>query len=222
MEQIVISINEILGWSVGVSAIVTVAISALWAISFNRIKEGQKAEFQKQLNEQQAKFDKQLEILKAKNEKCNYISKTQFDAEFKIYQELSKYSFEMLLNISRLYPMGIDYLPEDKVEQNSVFKDRYKDAESSLIFFQNKLFQYAPFISENLYKKFDEFRIECKKQVNMYFDAKVHPDSDADVRKEYRIMEVECWKRTPELYKKHEAIILELREYLQTLKVSED
>lgn len=210
MEQAVLSISEILGWSITVSAIVAVAISALWSIYFNRIKEGQKAE-----------FEKQIEILKAKNEKLNYITKTQFDAEFKMYQELSKYCFEMILKTSSLYPMGIDYLPEDEEQRNEVFRERYLNAKDTLITFQNTLYQYAPFILKELYSLFDDLKKECQKQVNMYLDCKVNHDKNADVRKEYRVMETDCWKRTPDIYKKHENIIEKLRDYLCTLKVQE-
>ncbi len=103
MEQITISISEIFGWSIGISTLVAVAFGALWSIGFNRIKEGQKAEFQKQIETQKAEFSKEIEYLKAKNDKCNYITKTQFDAEFKIYQELSAKLFsDVLLRISTI------------------------------------------------------------------------------------------------------------------------
>ena len=78
MHQLTISINQILGVSTATSALLSILISALWALYFNRIKEGQKAEFQKQIEAQKAEFSKQLEIIKAKNEKMNYITRTQF------------------------------------------------------------------------------------------------------------------------------------------------
>ena len=52
MEQFAISLNQLFGWSIGTSVIVACLISALWSIYFNRIKEGQKAEFQKQIENQ--------------------------------------------------------------------------------------------------------------------------------------------------------------------------
>lgn len=220
MEQIALSISEIFGWSVGVSAIVAVAISALWAIYFNRIKEGQKAEFKKQLNEQQANFDKQLETLKAKNDKCNYISKTQFDAEFKIYQELSEAGFNMLLDNSRLFPMKIDRLPENKEEQQKVFEERFDTANKSLILYQNMLFKFAPFIQENIYLTFNEFKELGRLQLIYYPILKF--ENDPDVRKDLLKDEQECWKRTHKMFKLHEKLINELREYLKSLKIQED
>ena len=44
MHQLTISINQILGVSTATSALLSILISALWAIYFNRIKEGQKAD----------------------------------------------------------------------------------------------------------------------------------------------------------------------------------
>ena len=135
MEQITISISEVFGWSIGVSALVAISISALWAIYFNRIKEGQKAEFQKQIEE-----------LKAKNDKLNYITKTQFDAEFKMYQELSAASYNMVMEMSNLFPKNKPILKD----MQSSFKNNikiFKDSINSNLSFQDLLFKYSAFIS---------------------------------------------------------------------------
>ena len=222
IKELSLSIGQLLGISTTIASLIAICICAVWSIIFNRIKEGQKAEFQKQIEQQKSEFTKEVENLKAKNEKINYITKTQFDAEFKMYQELSKYCFEMILKTSSLYPMGIDYLPENDEQRNEVYRERYLNAKETLITFQNTLYQYAPFILKELYSLFDDLKKECQKQVNMYLDCKVNPDKDADVRKEYRVMEIDCWKRTPNIYKKHEDIIAKLRDYLCTLKVQEE
>lgn len=54
---------------------------------------------------------KELENCKALHEKVNNISKTQFEAEFKMYQEISGSMFEMALNVTSLYPSG--FVPGD-------------------------------------------------------------------------------------------------------------
>lgn len=219
MEQISLSISEIFGWSIGVSAIVAVAIGALWSIGFNRIKEGQRAEFQKQIETQKAEFSKELENLKAKNDKLNYISKTQFDAEFKMYQELSEYSFQMFLAVNSLFPI-FDTLPKDEEGQKELFKERYDKALNSFVEFQNVLHKNAPFISKKLYELFENFRMENKFQINAYPNVKFEPNED--LRKECRILARENYERTPKLKEMHEQIIEKLREYLQTLRIMED
>ena len=220
MHQLTISINQILGLSTAASALLSILISALWAIYFNRIKEGQKAEFQKQIEVQKAEFSKQLEIIKAKNEKMNYITKTQFDAEFKMYQELSEASFQMLLDNSKLFPMGIDRLPESKEAQDKIFQERFNKANSSLVNYQNMLFKYAPFIKEENYILFDELKEMGRLQL-IYYPIYKFEYNEEEKREIYKEIQ-ECWKRTSLMYKKHDEIIKILRNYLNNIKLVED
>lgn len=211
MEQLTISITEILGISSSLACVISVVICGLWSIWFNRIKEGQKAEFQKQ-----------IEDLKAKNEKISYISKTQFDAEFKMYQELSELSFLMILDNSMLFPKGIDYVPENKEDCLSLFEKRYKMSVDSLIKYQNALYKYAPFISIKLYEKFENIRIEAQKQINWYPDFRLGREKDPEILKELISENTSCWKRTKILDDLHKELIIEIREYLEKLMVHED
>ncbi len=221
MTELAISINQILGFSTATSALLSILISALWAIYFNRIKEGQRAEFQKQIEEQKAEFNKQLENIKAKNEKMNYITKTQFDAEFKMYQELSEACFLMFLDNSLLFPRGIDYLPSDADECKKVLEKRYDTARESLISYQNMLYKYAPFISVRLYKLFEQLRELAHRQVQWYPDF-VLGRLELDVIKDLMNEKIVCGERTKEIEELHKKLIDELRGYLQSLKVQED
>lgn len=220
MNELTISINQILGLSTAVSTLLSILISALWAIYFNRIKEGQRAEFQKQIETQKAEFSKQLESIKAKNEKMNYITKTQFDAEFKMYQELSEPIFEMFSDVIKLFPVGIDFVPEDPKERKDFYENRYNNAMHNLLIFQKKLYAYAPFIPQKIYDMYNDFRTEAGKQVNWYPDFVLHPDSS--ILKDLRSESLECWERTEKLIDKYDEIIQKLRKYLQSLKVHED
>lgn len=220
MTELAISINQILGFSTATSALLSILISALWAIYFNRIKEGQRAEFQKQIEEQKVEFNKQLENIKAKNEKMNYITKTQFDAEFKMYQELSEPIFEMFSDVIKLFPVGIDFVPEDPKERKDFYEKRYNKAMHNLLIFQKKLYAYAPFIPQKIYDMYNDFRTEAGKQVNWYPNFVLHPDSS--LIKDLRSESLECWERTEKLIDKYDKIIQKLRDYLQSLKVQED
>src|SRR5574344_403754 len=206
MEQLTISISQILGISSGLALLISVVVSALWAIYFNRIKEGQKAEFQKQIKKK-----------KKKNDKCNYISKTQFDAEFKMYQKLSEVGFNMLLDNSLLFPMGIDYLPKDETEQQKIFETRFETANKSMVIYQNMLFKYAPFLSENIYNLFDELKEFGRLQLIFYPDFKIRKDLQNSSASKDELNN--CMKRTPKMFDKHNEIIRVLREYLKSLKV---
>lgn len=207
MEQAASLLTEIFGWSLGISSIVAIAIGAIWSIYFNRIKE-----------KQQAEFSKQLEILKAKNEKINYISKTQFDAEFKMYQELSQYSFQMLLAVKVLFPYseGI-LLSNDNDKQKKKAEQLFKDAAEAFMKFQEVLYKNAPFISKEIYSLFENFKQENQSQIDDFRNLKFDPDKG--MREEYLSHAHENYKKNFNLSKMHDEIIEELREYLKTLKV---
>ena len=218
MDKLSLSIEQLLGISSTISVFITISICALWTILLNRIKQGQRAEFEKQIEECKSNYNKEIENLKTRNEKLNYITKTQFEAEFKMYQELSDYSFQMLLDTSQLFPI-YDQLPEDKDEQQKIFKQRYDNAVKSFVLFQNTLQKHAPFISKELYNIFEHFRQENKLQVNMYPNVKF--ETDSDLLAQYMNMISENYKRTYELSKMHDKIIEDLRAYLNSLKVIE-
>ena len=207
MEHVAISLNQIFGWSIFSSFLVACLISALWSIYFNRIKEGQRTEFQKQIEE-----------LKAKQSRLNYITQAQFDAEFKMYQELSEAKFNAILESSRLFPYGLDKLPSDEEERKSEYLKRYKLASSALIEFQNLLFKYAPFIEEKLYQQFEDLRILIQQNVNWFPD--LHIDEYLSKTLPFEIRQ-ECTQRTKEMYDKQETLIKDLREYLKSLKIQE-
>src|SRR5574344_1521432 len=136
MEQLTISISQILGISSGLALLISLAVSALWAIYFNRIKEGQKAEFQKQ-----------IESLKAKNEKLNYITKTQFDAEFKMYQEITEKMFNATLSFD---VMILDDIQLQNSNAKEFFLKSSSDALSKINEFQKCIRKHAPFIDKKM------------------------------------------------------------------------
>ena len=146
MEQFAISLNQLFGWSIGTSVIVACFISALWSIYFNRIKEGQKAEFQKQIENQKSEFTKELETLKAKNDKCNYITKTQFDVEFKIYQELLDI---LSIIINDLYSMSNLKIINKNDELNN---EKYNNLISNINNYYKCLIKNAAFINDEIYQ----------------------------------------------------------------------
>ena len=206
MEQVALSLNQLLGWSIGASFIVACLISALWSIYFNRIKEGQRAEFQKQVEE-----------LKARQGRLNYISQTQFDAEFKIYQELSESLFSSILKRYLLFLNGLDKIPTDNEERQEEYRKRYKDATEALFNFQDLVFKYAAFIKEDLYKQFDEIRLLIQLNVNYFPDIRLRDDVQLPVD-----AEMDCFNRTKEISDKQDTLIKNLRDYLQSLKITED
>lgn len=201
MEDVASLISQIFGWSLGVSAIVAVAISALWAIYFNRIKEGQRAEFQKQIEVQKAEFSKQLESIKAKNEKMNYITKTQFDAEFRMYQELSEACIETFISVNNIFPI------KEKIDTEQFMITASKNT----LIYSRRTYKYAPFLKKELFEKFQKLsKIFCDVLSLARFENK------------YLINIEELKELRANMHEIQADIYNELREYLQSLKVQED
>lgn len=216
MENVISLIGKIIAYLGGASVIIlslSTWIGKIWANVF--VKQ-QGAKYQKDIECYKSQLSEQLELLKAKNEKVNYISKTQFDVEFKIYQELSESSFSMLFEVSKLFPTGLDHVPQDAEERQKVYQDRYEKAQEEFIKFQNKLFQIAPFIVKEIYDLFDELRAEARLQVVWYPDLILHPGNTYNAEQD-----IKCWERSPILIEKHSYIIEFLRKYLNSLKVVE-
>lgn len=208
--------------AVGGAGVIIIGLSSwigkIWA---DKLMETQRKQNQKEIEKFKSELHKELELLKAKNEKMNYMTKTQFDAEFKMYQELSEACFLMFLDNSLLFPRGIDYLPREEEERKKVFEERYKAARDSLILYQNMLYKYAPFISVRLYKFFEQLRELAHRQVQWYPDF-VLGRLESDVIKELKDEKIACRERTKKIEDLHKKLIEELREYLQSLKVQED
>ncbi len=208
MQELSISISQLLRISSSIAMLIALAIGALWSIYFNRIKEGQKLE-----------FDKQLEILKSKNEKINYITKAQFDAEFKMYQELSEASFKLIVDILPLF-QKFEFLPKN-VNLIDYRTNIYNDARKTLEEYQHLVFQYAPFIDENLYKNFEILRGMGQRQVTWYPTFFLE-NNDNSYLSTLKLEEAKCYEVTEKIKSAHELCVEDLRNYLKTLKVHED
>ena len=123
----------------------------------------------------------------------------------------------MFFNVSQLFPKGIAEKPADPEEQQKYINTLYNNALKALVDFQNILYKYGAFITEDLYKIFDDFRVKNQAQVNMYKNINI-ADIEAvraDFRKNFHS---ECIKRTEEIYNDYDNITIELRKYLKTLK----
>lgn len=220
IKELSLSISQLLGISTAISFLVAVCICALWNICFNRIKEGQKAEFQKQIEKQKSEFAKEIEDLKAKNEKINYITKTQFDAEFKMYQELSASLFDLFLKVSQLYPKSVmnDILNAnlENLSEEVVTQAKYNNAINNLQIYQNQLKKYAPFIDETLFTQLDHFRVLTNSHIVIFKLDQIDKTTEADKKNEIK---KDCINRTRQIEDDYENIIKEIRKYLRTLKV---
>jgi len=220
IKELSLSISQLLGISTTIAILVAICICALWTIWLNRIKEGQRAEFEKHIEKYKLDLAKELEALKTKNQNTNYITKTQFNAEFKMYQELSASIFELSLKIGQLYPKSVmNNILNANLEnatEDEIIKLKYNNAINNLQVYQNQLRKYAPFINKNLYKKLDDFRTSANSQLVIYKLDKVDKKTTIDCQNK---INEDFTKRTCEIENDYENIIEDLRNYLQSLKV---
>ena len=188
-------------------AIVLSGITFLWGLASIFVIHGQ---------------NKKIQAIKSRDEKSNHISKVQFDAEFKLYQEISSSLYKCVSDNSQLFPFGLDRInPLDKEGTKKIYKERFENAVKSYNEFSENLFKYAPFINKGLFDEFDELRIMCIHQINLYPDLIMSDNSQmkAEMRKSLIDADEDCWRKTPLISAKYKGLSDSLREYLASLKV---
>lgn len=190
--------------------------------SFSKDIEQYKSNLAQQNNKElevlHADMTKTIEKLKFRNEQLNYVTKTQFDTEFKIYQDLTQSCYQAVFAESFLFP-DYDRLPEDETEKRKIFIQRDNDVRRALLEFQNNLYKSAPFITEEFYQQFNELFMLINVQHNYYRDLVLH-EIEALARSFVRDGENEkCQNRHKEILDKHKKQISDLRHYLKSLRV---
>lgn len=111
-----------------------------------------------------------IERLKATNDKRNYISNVKFDVEIQVYKELSKSFCEMVREINTIIPIGLVSVPifKDDEERIKYDMDLYNLAVEAIVSAQNCLRSNIPFISSELYDKYNELIKLCMQQSNVF------------------------------------------------------
>lgn len=163
------------------------------------------------------KLNKELEKYKSGLDNKIYISKTKFDAEFSIYRELSKAFFEMVKGINAMIPAGYATYPADKEVRKKYETECYKKASETVVLAQDTLNSNAPFISNDLFEKYDEILILCKIQLRVFEDR-------WNVfffvpQEEKGSLSTEDYLRTEKIHEKFKTINTNIREYLSKIDV---
>lgn len=166
----------------------------------------------------QHKYDEQLEKFKHISEKKNYVSKVRFDAEFAIYRELSQTFSEAVEAVHGIIPDGEAYYPEDEEERKNYEKHLFVKFAKAHQSAQSTLYANAPFISKEIYDKFDEILDLIRTQSEVYNEANFHTTvSDADGE----ITEYDM-NRTAQIDEKFSALMDIIRDYLAKLEIMEE
>ncbi|MGN1153765.1 MAG: hypothetical protein ACI4S3_07025 [Candidatus Gastranaerophilaceae bacterium] len=203
-------------FSVGGAGVIILGLSSwigkIWA---DKLMQSLKKQNQKEIEEYKLKLAEQLEILKAKNDKLNYISKTQFDAEFKMYQELSK-AIYILINTIKKFDQSQTIA---NVAYIKIAQSLSEETKKAFQIFEQLLFQYAPFIQEKIFLICEHFRIVVfTKFISFHMEELFNEDNIMP-----RILKISknFDSETREIFLLHKEIIEALRKYLSTLKIQE-
>ena len=107
--QNIINIIATIIVSIGGTGAIIVAISRYISnILAKRIEEKYKNKLDRELEEYKGKINEKLSKLDKIEEKALYISKFNYDNEFKIYMEIWPRLNECVIKTLRLYPRGIE------------------------------------------------------------------------------------------------------------------
>lgn len=205
--------------SVGGAGVIIVGLSSwlgkVWA---NRLLEDEKAAHNKELEEYKERLQEQLGRVEAINEKALYISKAQFDNEYKIYSEIWDKMHEARVASEMLYPR-YEEVPASEDERKKYNQSKYTTYIEKYNSYTMTIEKYAPFYQESFYKKLIEIRNICHSLGVCFEIYEINNQYDKPKPKEVK---KEVYHTSHENLK----IIVEdlqnsLREYLRKLRLEE-
>ena len=169
-----------------------------------------------------AKFREDLERLTKQLERKNYVSKVRFDAEFAIYQELSKVFFDVVVAQNDLFTYyQLDVTLPDKTAQQELCKQRYETARLAYNSAIASLHKNSPFRDKDFFERFNDILRDIKRQLFNYPSFYVADDA-AETKRECKKLFDECSQKTNEIDERMKNLCADLREYLKTLDVVDE
>lgn len=197
-------------------------LGKVWA---NRILEDEKAKHQKEIEGYKSELRKELERIGVIQDKALYISKAQYDYEYKIYQEIWKKLNRCIYATARLYP-GYENFPTDSEERKKYQLDKYQDYAHKFNDFLAAIEEYSPFYKDDFYNLFIELKDMCNETGAIFhceeFDKKYNVSytmvKDEPMSSEDRRRTIELRKKIKD---KNDQLSKEIREYLQSLRLRE-
>lgn len=222
MQNIINTIATIIV-SIGGTGVIIVAISKyIGDILAKKIEEKYKSRLEKELEEYKGKINERLNKIDKIEEKALYISKLNYEGEYKIYMEIWPKLIDCVSKTLRLYPMGIENVPIDKQELEEYQKNKYNEFRDSFNDFITCIDRYAPFYREDYYNDLNQIRSECFSIGDMFkmfeFDVKYNESFRGcrDLK-----MTTKEWKEIKEkeekILKIKDELLIKIREYLNGL-----
>jgi hypothetical protein len=158
-------------------------------------------------------------LFEARIFKKNHVSQKRFDAEFSIYQKLSKAFYNLLKQIQTMTPQsGFQVLPEAENESKNMKLEIYNNTGEIIIEVQDSLYESAPLIPLKFFNQYESLLILCK---NCLTEEEIaltmnQPDAETD-RQEARLRGKSLSK---EINDKFTALNDSIREYLNNLELA--
>lgn len=223
----IIEIISLIIVSVGGTGTIILGISSfigkIWA---NKFAEKHRVKFEKDIENYKSEINTKLNKLDKIQEKALYISKVNYDNEYKIYMEIWPKLIKCSNDVFRLYPRGIEDVPIDEKELEMYKKKKYKNFCDSYNKFIDCIDKYAPFYQEEYYDCLNKIKEHCFRIADTYkmyeFDVKYNLSfagcRDLKLKAEER---KEIFEREEEILKLKGELLIKIRTYLNGLKLKE-
>lgn len=223
------NVVNIISWiivSVGGSGVIILGISnwigKIWA---NKLSEKYKSKYEKEIEKYKSEINAKLSKLDKIEEKALYISKVNYDGEYKIYMEIWPSLINCINATNWLFPRGIENVPVDKDELEKYKENKYNEFREKYIIFNDCIEKYAPFYQEDFYKDFCEMKEICffiGDQFKMYeFDVKYNQSFAACRDLHLTAKErKEISSKQDKLTNLRDSLLVKIRTYLNELKLN--
>lgn len=163
------------------------------------------------------RLNKELEKYKSSLNNKIYISKTKFDTEFNIYRELSKAFFDMVKDVNSMIPIGLVSDPADKEVKKKYENECYDSARKTVVLAQDILVSNAPFISNEIFEKYNEI-LKLARQQLFAFERRWNLSIIGSQKDKEKFTDND-YLRGNEIQEKFTDLIKSVREYLAKLDV---
>ena len=209
----------------GTGAIILGISNWIGKIWLNKFAEKHRVKYEKELEVYRTELNARLTKLDKIEEKALYISKVNYDNEYKIYMEIWPKLIKCISDTNALYPRGLVNVPIDKDEFQKYQEDLYKTFMESYNDYSTCIEKYAPFYKKKFYDKFVFIKNECHfigAQFFMYvFEVKYsesfRSERDLTISPKER-KEIYDKEKNNDLVK--EKLLSDIRRYLESLVIN--
>ncbi len=228
MEQIFEVAAAMLASLGGGTAILFGLSSWLGKVWANRILEKEKVEHNKEIEHYKSELSRELTRIGKIQDKELYISKAQYDNEYKIYQEIWGKMHECIKLTKFLYAYRKNDMLDYVNEEEKIIREKNDNFQNAFNEYLTVIEKYAPFYKYEFYEKFIDVRKKCSYLGNIFNrhewklviseKSVIITDKHGTLSEEER---AQCKIIPNELDKISNELQMEIREYLLGLQLKE-